>query len=153
MAVERDTSPELCRRAIAWYEARGRVQDALSCCWYLQDRETYRECLIRNYDKVPFLNYDKPARTEENNRTPELFYLEWMDAFLRQDTTQMKALRRYLDNLGTEERKGEEERRKITEIYLNVTYTDPEITAGQWMELLREKTDPEHPVRLYFILG
>ena len=61
MAVERDTSPELCRRAIAWYETRGRVQDALSCCWYLQDREAYRECLIRNYDKVPFLNYDKPA--------------------------------------------------------------------------------------------
>lgn len=153
MAVEHDTSPELCRRAIAWYEARGRVQDALSCCWYLQDREAYRECLIRNYDKAPFLNYDKPARTEVNSRTPELFYLEWMDAFLRQDTAQMKALRRYLADLGTEERKGEEERRKITEIYLNVTYTDPEITAGQWMELLREKTDPEHPVRLYFILG
>ena len=41
----------------------------------------------------------------------------------------------------------------MTEICLNIAYTDPEITAKEWMELLREKTDPEHPVRLYYMLG
>ena len=47
----------------------------------------------------------------------------------------------------------EDGRHRITEICLNIAYTDPEITAKEWMELLREKTDPEHPVRLYYMLG
>jgi len=152
MTVKQAAPPELCRKAMAWYEAHGRIQDALMCCWYLQDREAHEECLIRNYDKIPFLNYEKPRWSTENHRMPELFYIEWMEAFLRRDAAAMKQMRGRLSKL-REEAERENKGRKITEIFLNIAYTDPEISAKEWMELLREESDPGCPIRLYFILG
>lgn len=153
IAVDRYTSQELCGKAVAWYEEHGRIQDALACCWYRQDKEEYRDCLIRNYDKISFLNYDDPGRPEEDREIPELFYIRWMDAVLRQDTVQMKRLRQRLPDIMEHPPQDEAAGRRMTEICLNIAYTDPEITAKEWMELLREKTDPEHPVRLYYMLG
>ena len=152
-AIERYASAELCRRAVAWYEEHGHIQDALTCCWYLRDHRFYRECLIRNYDKVPFLNYEKLFRAGETEDVPELFYLKWMEAFLRQDVGQMKELRTYLPGILKESTDNESDRRKAVEIFLNIAYTDPEITTKEWMEMLRQKSDPKHPVRLYFMLG
>ena len=102
MAAERSVPPELFRRALSWYEARGRIQDALTCCWYLKDRETYEECLIRNYDKIPFLNYEKPGKNAAGRRSPELFYIEWMEACLRQDAAAMEQMRERLQDLRAE---------------------------------------------------
>lgn len=153
MAVERTAPPGLCRRAMKWYEAHGRIQDALTCCWYLQDKEAYEECLIRNYDKIPFLNYEKPRRSAENDRSPELFYIEWMDAYLRQDTEAMDQMRKRMPDLRAEGAEQEDGGHRITEIFLNIAYADPEISAKEWMELLREETEPGRPIRLYFILG
>ena len=154
MTVEPYTSAELCKKAISWYENRGYTQHALTCCWYLRDRQQYRECLIRNYDKVPFLNYEKVGRTEDNLNVPELFYLEWMDAYLRQDVMKMKALRPFVSSvLADSISDSAEEKAKKVEIFLNIIYADPEVTSTKWMELLKNYTDAEHPVRLYFILG
>ena len=153
MTAERTAPPELCRKAVAWYEARGRIQDALTCCWYLQDSEAYEECLIRNYDKIPFLNYERPGRKADSRRSPELFYLEWMDVCLRQDTAAMEQMRERLRDLRAEGGKRENGREKMTEIFLNIAYTDPGISTKEWMELLREDTEPGRPIRLYFILG
>ena len=152
-AIERYASAELCRRAVAWYEEHGHIQDALTCCWYLRDHRFYRECLIRNYDKVPFLNYEKLFRAGETEDVPELFYLKWMEAFLRQDVGQMKELRTYLPGILKESTDNESDRLKAVEIFINIAYTDPEITTKEWMEMLRQKSDPKHPVRLYFMLG
>src|SRR5699024_5810325 len=112
--------------------ARGRIQDALTCCWYLQDSEAYEECLIRNYDKIPFLNYERPGRKADSRRSPELFYLEWMDVCLRQDTAAMEQMRERLRALRAEGGKWENGREKMTEIFLNIAYTDPGISTKEW---------------------
>lgn len=148
MAAEKYTSRELCIKALDWYERNGRIQDALACCWYWQDKKLYRECLIRNYDKVPFLNYENIVWTEEERSVKELFYIEWMEAFLHQETARMDQLRQYFPAV-----EDQSEPLKSAEIFLNIAYADPEVTAKEWMDLLKKKTDPEHPVRLYAILG
>lgn len=156
LATDRYMPPDQCEKAVAWYEAHGRVQDALICCWHRQDRTMYTECVIRNYDKVSFLNYQMPVWAKEEN-SPECFYIEWMDAFLRQDTEQMQHLRKHMAEIETKIGKagsdGGDGQRKAVEIYLNAAYTDPEITAREWMKLLEEKTNPAYPIRLYYILG
>ena len=161
MSVDSYVSAELCLKAIKWYEERGHIQDALTCCWYLRDRQQYRECLIRNYDRVPFLNYEKTGRTEENLDVPELFYLEWMEVYLRQDSVKMEELRIFA---WQRLRKAKESsdvvwktagtvNDRYLEILLNIAYADPQVSSTRWMQMLRDYTDPEHPVRLYFILG
>ena len=152
LAADRYMPSEQCARAVAWYEKHGRIQDALICCWHWQDRAMYTECVIRNYDKVSFLNYEMPVWAEEENRL-ECFYLEWMDAFLRQDTEKKRQLRKYMSEISKSSSDGGAEQRKAVEIYLNAAYTDPEVTTKEWMELLEEKTDQDHPIRLYYILG
>lgn len=160
MAIDSYTSAEVCLKAIAWYEKRGYVQDALICCWYLNDRQQYRECLIRNYDRVPFLNYEKPGRTEECLEIPELFYLEWMEAYLSQDSSKMNELRMHVPKIFGKmqacsyagKSSGNKEKRYL-EILLNIAYVDPDITSKKWMQMLQKYTVSEHPVRLYFILG
>ena len=161
MAVDSYVSAELCLKAVKWYEDRGYTQDALICCWYLKDRQQYIDCLIRNYDRVPFLNYEKIGRTEENLEIPELFYLEWMEVYLRQDASKMEGLRIFASRRLREARKAPDtvwktsgaENDRYLEILLNIAYADPEISTARWMQMLRDHTDPEHPVRLYFILG
>ena len=152
MAMEEYASPELCARAVAWYESKGQIQNALTCCWYLQDSRRYRECLIRNYDKVPFLNYERSGG-ERDRRIPQLLYLEWMELFLRQDMTGLAALREQIDVLAKEAAASGADPDVLTEICLNIAYTDPWITTAEWMRILRDRTTPGRPVRLYFMLG
>ena len=172
MAIELCISEEICKKAILWYEEKGQVQDALTCCWYLHDRELYRECLIRNYDKIPFLNYEKIQSVAQKLDVPELFYLEWMECFLRQDSGRLKELREraaeWIKRKSAERLSGYvtagkgkkidgasavPDRKKETEIFLNIAYADPAVTTKEWMELLRDNTEPEQPIRLYFMLG
>jgi ATP/maltotriose-dependent transcriptional regulator MalT len=152
MAMEEYASPELCARAVAWYESKGQIQNALTCCWYLQDSRRYRECLIRNYDKVPFLNYERSGG-ERDRRIPQLLYLEWMELFLRQDMTGLAALREQMDVLAKEAAASGADPDVLAEICLNIAYTDPWITTAEWMRMLRDRTTPGRPVRLYFMLG
>lgn len=155
MAVDVTISPELCKKAIAWYEAQGEIQAALTCCWYLGDRKAYREFLIRNYNKVPFLDYQKAGWSERGavEELPEILYLEWMECVLRGDTERMKSLRAQAKSLPEKPADTVSERNKLTEIFLNIAYTDPDISAPEWMEMLREYSEPGHPLRLYFMLG
>lgn len=155
MAVETSASPELCRRAAAWYEEQGNIQEALVCCWYFGDRKGYRECLLRNYDKVPFLNYEKIVWTGSGarSRSPEILYLEWMECSLRGDTGRMAALRESTAALAGRIRDNNPERDKLAEIFLNIAYTDPDLSTADWMELLRQYSRPGYPLRLYFMLG
>ena len=126
-------------RAVEWYEKNGYVQDALECTAQMHDTEEYRDCLVRNYDRISFLTYDK-VWEEKDLEMPEFFYLEWMDSCLRQDFARMEELRPKMERLPAE-------------IFLNASYVDSRISTGQWMELLREKTGKGSPVRLYYMIG
>ena len=176
MAMDVYTSAELCGKAIAWYEEKGLTQDALTCCWYLHDRKKYTGCLIRNYDRIPFLHYEKVGSygriadygradngqggnygraggAGRESESPELFYLDWMERFLRQDTGGMQELRSRIGQLARDAVSAGADREKVTEICLNIAYCDPDTDITEWMKLLQENTDAEHPVRLYFMLG
>lgn len=153
MAMDEYTSPELCMKAIAWYEEKGQIQDALTCCWYLHDYRKYTECLIRNYDKIPFLHYERAGSAGGDRNIPELFYLDWMERFLHQDAGGMEELRAQITELARAAVEAGADRERVSEICLNIAYTDPKLSTSEWMELLREKTEPGQRIRLYFMLG
>ena len=153
MAMENYASPELCRRAIAWYEEHGYIREALECSWNLQDRSVYRKCLIRNYDRIPFLHYVNIEKEDEGPGNVELFYLRWMEAVIRQDRGRLREMRKKAEALWEHVQNGGTDAEKQKEILLNIAYTDPEISTIEWMELLEEQTEPGRPVRIYFMLG
>lgn len=153
MAMETYTSAELCEKAIVWYEENGYIQEALACCWYLYDRKKYRDCLIRNYDKIVFLFYEYAGRTKEDEDIPELFYLEWMEHFLRQDKVRLQLMRVRTQTLREKIGSDCQRRNKVEEILLNIAYTDPEISTKKWMEMVNERVKPGQKLRLYFMLG
>ena len=153
LAMEEYTSPELCEKAIAWYEEKNQIQNALTCCWYLHDRRRYTECLIRNYDQVPFLHYERKRYTWKDRKIPELLYLEWMERFLGQDMGGMAEIRSQIRRLAEEASASGADKAKVTEVCLNIAYTDPLLSTAEWMRLLEEQTEPGQRVRLYFMLG
>lgn len=153
IAMETYTSAELCEKAVAWYERNGYIQEALACCWYLHDRGKYRECLIRNYDKIAFMFYERTGGKEEDKEIPELFYLEWMEHFLRQDTSKMQLMRARAESLRRRYSGDGERSARIEEILLNIAYTDPAISTAEWLEMVRERVKPGERIRLYYMLG
>lgn len=153
MAMDMYVSPELCGKAISWYEKKGFIKEALECSWSLHDRSAYRECLIRNYDKIPFLQYVNMEKEDSGEGSIELFYLQWMEAVIRQDKGKQYEMRRRAERLWERVQEDGPDKEKRREILLNIAYTDPEIPARQWMELLARNTKPGRPLRLYFMLG
>lgn len=164
LAIGHRLSPEMCEKAVNWYEANGYIQVALGCCRQMGDRRKYRECLLRNYDKVSFLNYEKVWK-ETDLKIPEFLYLEWMESVLRQDQDRQDQLRRYSEKMWKEvlgkaqgRTKGKDgadlgKLRKKKEILLNMAYTDVGLTAEDWMKMLLETTAPGEKIRLYHMLG
>ena len=146
-----DRAPEdLCRRAVEWYETKGYIQDALTCSRQSGNRMLYRDCLLRNYDKVSFLNYEK-VWSEDDLQVPGFLYLEWMENFLRQDQGRLRMLRIYAEPLWKEAQA--ERKKEIREILLNMAYADPDISTEEWMEMLEKYTGDGQKIRLYHILG
>lgn len=81
---------ELGMQAIRWYEEKGFIYEALECCRNLRSREEYKQCLIRNYNRVAFLNFeDFYDFSESTEQEPELFFLDWMKDFFRQNISAM----------------------------------------------------------------
>ena len=135
-----DRAPEdLCRRAVEWYQTKGYIQDALTCGRQSGNRMLYRDCLLRNYDKVSFLNYEK-VWSEDDLQVPGFLYLEWMENFLRQDQGRLRMLRIYAEPLWKEAQA--ERKKEIREILLNMAYADPDISTEEWMEMQRNQGNP-----------
>lgn len=150
IAIDDRAPEELCRRAVEWYETKGYIQDALTCSRQSGNRMLYRDCLLRNYDKVSFLNYEK-VWSEDDLQVPGFLYLEWMENFLRQNQGRLRMLRIYAEPLWKETRAGR--RKEIREILLNMAYADPDISIEEWMEMLEKYTGDGQKIRLYHILG
>ena len=150
IAMEDRAPEELCRTAVEWYEVKGYVQDALVCSRQSGSRMMYRECLLRNYDKVSFLHYDKVWKWDDLS-VPGFLYLEWMESTLSQDRGRLEMLRGQAAHLW--KAAGEEQEKEIREVLLNMAYTDPDITTEEWMDLLEKYTGNGERIRLYHILG
>lgn len=150
IAIDDRAPEELCRRAVEWYETKGYIQDALTCSRQSENRIMYRDCLLRNYDKVSFLNYEK-VWGEDDLSVPGFLYLEWMESFLRQDQGRLRMLRIYAEMLW--KRAEADRRNEIREILLNMAYTDPDISTEEWMDMLEKNTGDGQRIRLYHILG
>lgn len=150
IAIDDRAPEELCRRAEEWYETKGYIQDALTCSRQSGNRMLYRDCLLRNYDKVSFLNYEK-VWSEDDLQVPGFLYLEWMENFLRQNQGRLRMLRIYAEPLWKEARAGRQ--KEIREILLNMAYADPDISTEEWMEMLEKYTGDRQKIQLYHILG
>lgn len=153
MTVEFRTSEEVKKKAIDWYEEKGYINEVLECCRNLNNREVYREVLIRNYDKIPFLPYSAVIREEEELYTPELFYLRWMELQLDEKYADLAKLRKIAARMWKQVEEDDGLRKKWLEILFNTAYADPEISAGKWMDMLEKRTRPQETIRLYFMLG
>ena len=141
-----------CQKAIWWYEKKGYAAEAIECCLRMKDQARLRECLIRNFTKVPFLPY-LPKLDVGRPDTPELFYIRWMEVFFRQDTAEMrKWYKRAEACLKWAERTGRQWE-MWKEVFFNIAYTNPEISMDEWMGLLEKLIDPGKPIRLYDMPG
>ena len=125
----------------------------------------YKKCLMRNYDRVTFLNYEK-VWGEVDLKNPEFLYLERMECVLQQDRDRQDELRKRIAELWDKVRRAAQtgangsidgsfakEVIKKKEILLNIAYADTEIGTEEWMEMLQSWTEPGEKIRLYHILG
>lgn len=150
IAVDDPAQEELCRKAVGWYEAKGYIQDALVCSRQSGSLLLYRECLLRNFDKVSFLNYEKAWQWNDLS-VPGFLYLEWMESFLRQDSGKLGMLRTRAAKLWEGEKS--EQQKEIKEVLLNMAYADPDVTTEEWMAMLEKYTGDGERIRLYHVLG
>lgn len=153
LTVEFQTPEEQRRKALDWYEAKGYMPEVLDCCRNMNSREIYRRMLIRNYDRLPFLQYNAVIRGMQDLYTPQLFYLRWMELFLGERFEELKELRQIAADMWERVSKEEKTRREWLEILFNTAYADPEISAKVWMQMLEEGTRPGEEIRLYYMLG
>lgn len=92
-------------------------------------------------------------KENEGEGTIEIFYLQWMEAVIRQDRGKQYEMRKRVKWLWEHVEEGNLASEKRREILLNIAYTDPELSAKQWMELLEKQTKPGRPVRRILCLG
>ncbi len=152
LCIDKIPNRELCLKAVQWYETHGWFMEALKCSKGLGVAE-FRQCLIRNYDKISFMAEEIKDKIVFDAHVPELFYLWWMELlfdqkFIKMDKYQKKAFVR----MKSAEKSGEEIQ-KWREIYLNMTFSNPRVQIRDWMQLLQTITTPETPIRLYYLLG
>lgn len=165
IAIDDRIPEEMCAKAAAWYEEKGYIQAALSCSRWSEDCGRYKKCLMKNYDRVTFLNYEK-VWGEVDLKNPEFLYLEWMECVLKQDKDRQDELRKRIAELrnkvrqdtqtgtnGSIDRSFAKKEGKRKEILLNIAYADTEIGTEEWMEMLQSCTEPGEKIRLYHILG
>lgn len=145
---------ELCLKAINWYEKKGLIQEALEYCRNMDNRKEYRECLIRNYDKAAFLHfedfYDFSHVAQEK---PQLFYLQWMKGYFQQNFFVMDREQKEAAALWKRCQERNPDKKIWREVYLNIAYTNPQVTLVKWMEMLEKLTEPEDTVKIYDMQG
>lgn len=145
-----------CRRSLpqaawkdlgSWYEAHGYVKEALFCLRQSKDTEAYRFCMEKHYDSVPFLEIPFDEVMEWEDDSPEICYLRGMHCFWEKDT----------DGLGREIKKLERMKnggKKVREILLNLSFVNPEVSLGDWLDLLENQPEEDRgTLRLYKMLG
>lgn len=123
-----------------WYEEHGAVEEALWCLDVTGCGEECRECVIRHFDTINFIDLETAEIEEWKGNIPELCYLRGMHAYLKQD---FAGLRKEMQRVQKVEGK------LADEVYLNLTFVDPEIQMEDWLVLLEKIGTKWAPIRLY----
>lgn len=145
---------DLCLKAVNWYEKKGLIQEALECCQNMNSSDEYQKCLIRNYDKAAFLHFeDFYDFSREAAQKPQLFYLQWMRGYFQQNFFVMDRDQNQAEILWKKCLPQSPDKKIWREVFLNITYANPQVTMEKWMELLEEYTEPGDTVRLYDMQG
>ena len=129
-----------------WYEKNGYIKEAIFCIQTLEEECALQECLIRNYDKVPFLSvsYEQVMKWEDTR--PEACYLRGMYSYHHKNMADFEKEIQRLQKQKTLSN-------KAREIYLNLIYLKPDLSLDKWLEILEDSREEQEPVRLYDLLG
>lgn len=150
--LEYEVDPKRCEIAIRWYEKKGYVSEAVECSYNLKEQGVYRDCLIRNYDKVSFLTFSLDLKRIDID-CPELLFIRWMEVFFRQDGRKIDSMYHDIRMAWENVWKYQEDQRKWKEIFLNIAYVNSAISLHDWMMLLETLSEPGEKIHLYYILG
>ncbi len=127
-----------------WYEEHGYIKEALVCLKKSGDREEWKACMLRNYEKVPFLGVPYEEVLEWEDSSLQSIYLKALWSFCEQDFPRFREEMRYVEA---------EEGELAEEVYLNLSYADPSVSLEEWLSLLEKHTHRAGKTRLYHILG
>lgn len=129
-----------------WYEAHGFLREALWCCRQFRGREAWCGCVIRHFEKIPFLGVPYTEISESKDHSPRVAYLRGM-------------YYRSQGNFREMSREAESIRRSEPEIYLNLQFANPELSLKEWLDLAADlarrqaEAGGREKFRLYEILG
>lgn len=144
---ERDIqSPLLWKRLGDWYESHDSIKEMLYCLDKSGDEEAYRRGLLRHYDKIPFLEIPHGQIKEWKENTPEACYLRGMYCYFEQNFSGLEKEIHKLERLHPVSG-------KVREIYLNLTFVQPDLSLDDWLTLLEKGEKEEENIRLYNVLG
>ena len=102
--------------------------------------------MLRYYSEVPLLGISYAEVMNWKGNEPELCYLRGIYSYSRQ---RMNGLKAEIQNLNVAP---EDDRRK-REIYLNLTYREPDLDFDSWLALLETYTKDKERIQLYDIQG
>lgn len=134
------------KRMGKWYEDNGFIREAVMCLQASADEKMLRECLLRNFARIPFLDISFDHVMEWKDNSPQACYLRGMYCYFSKN---IPGIDRELRRL--------EKQQPLTdtgrEIYLNLAYVKPDLGLDEWLEMLESQGKGERPVHLYHIPG
>lgn len=138
--------PDLWKRLGSWYEKHGNIKEALQCLKESEEKAAYQSCMLRHYSEVPLLGISYAEVMNWKGNEPALCYLRGIYSYSRQKLNGLKA---EIQNLNAAP---EDDKRK-REIYLNLTYREPDLDLDSWFTLLETYTKDKERIQLYDIQG
>lgn len=141
-----DESAPFWKRMGDWYETNGFIREALICLQISADEKMLRDCLLRNFSMVPFLDIDYVQVMEWKDNSPQACYLRGMHCYFSKN---IPGIDRELRRMEKQQPFTEISR----EIYLNLAYAKPDLSLDEWLEMLESLGEIHSPVHLYNISG
>ncbi|MGE9942097.1 response regulator transcription factor [Bariatricus sp. SGI.161] len=142
----RNVDNDFWKRLGSWYEKHRNIKEALQCLKESEEKAAYRSCMLRHYSEVPLLGIPYAEVMNWKGNEPELCYLRGICSYARQQVNGLKA---EIQNLNAAP---EDDSRK-REIYLNLTYRQPDLDLDSWLVLLKTYTKDKEHIQLYDIQG
>lgn len=122
-----------------WYEQHGFLKEALWFCKHFLTEKEYCDCLIRHYDKVPFLEISYTELLKYRVHSPKAAYLRGMCYRMSGDFQKMSQEAAAISP-------------KYPELYLNLTFANPEMPLDEWLELADNLSQIQRKFSLFDIL-